>query len=213
MHKNLDFHQILKDHTQQAHSNAESQPFIEELMSGKLNQSAYLAYLTSLLPIYQKMEEIFKSRPNSILLNYFDHRALDRTEKLQKDIETLSIKNGYVDREFSSTEKYTTRINRDISDVALLAHHYIRYLGDLSGGQAISRLVARHYAISAEALNFYDFTSIGDSVFYKKRYRDLLNFVFQEESERQEFLLEVTELYKLNAMIFAELGTIDKFDS
>ena len=38
-----------------------------------------------------------------------------------------------------------------------LAHHYTRYLGDLSGGQAIAALVARHYARHREQLGFYRF--------------------------------------------------------
>lgn len=32
-----------------------------------------------------------------------------------------------------------------------MAHHYVRYLGDLSGGQIVARLVARHVSTDLEA--------------------------------------------------------------
>jgi heme oxygenase (biliverdin-producing, ferredoxin) len=49
---------------------------------------------------------------------------------------------------------------------ALLAHAYVRYLGDLSGGQVIRRRVVKAYGLDAESglgLSFYSFKQLGGS--------------------------------------------------
>lgn len=204
----MSFHDEIKARSDAAHAQAESAPFIAELMSGALDEGAYKDYLSALLPIYQQMEQLIQSRSEQPLISYFNHRALNRSEKLINDIAVLSgdEKNLSSIQPLESTLEYVARLTGDISDARLLAHHYIRYLGDLSGGQAISRLVSRHYGIDDEALTFYDFNEIGDVVFYKKRYRDLLNLIPLTPEEKQVFLDEVTHLYRLSTEIFLDLG-------
>lgn len=204
------FHAQIKDATDQAHREAEEAPFIEDLMAGRLSQMAYLDYLIALQPIYLTMESLLFQRSDSALLEHFDHRSLDRSQKLTSDISHLSTDKAEATVFSPAVTTYLQRLNSEMSDAALLAHHYIRYLGDLSGGQAISRLVSRHYSISQSGLNFYNFDNIGDVVFYKKRYRDLLNLVSLSEEEKSDFLNEVRELYALSKSIFVELGMIHK---
>ncbi len=145
------------------------------------------------------------------VLTYFDHRALDRAEKISSDISALNsiLESSTSDTTHSSVMEYLNSLPQSISDTRLLAHHYIRYLGDLSGGQAISKLVSRHYQVPDSALNFYDFNSIGDIVFYKNRYRNLLNLIDLSPEEKSEFLQEVVKLYSLNREIFLDLGKND----
>lgn len=63
--------------------------------------------------------------------------------------------------------EYTSRL-KEISDSSdpslLLSHAYVRYLGDLSGGQVIRRRVAEAYELdieSGEGIKFYDFKNLG----------------------------------------------------
>ena len=44
----------------------------------------------------------------------------------------------------------------------LLAHAYVRYLGDLSGGQILQRLLAKSLALTPQQLSFYDFPRFDD---------------------------------------------------
>jgi len=60
---------------------------------------------------------------------------------------------------------------RKIADSAdpspLLAHAYVRYMGDLSGGQIIRRRLAKAYGLelsnAGSGLDFYDFKELGGS--------------------------------------------------
>lgn len=62
---------------------------------------------------------------------------------------------------------YIVRINTIANSAdpsALLAHSYVRYLGDLSGGQFIRRVVAKAYGLdeaSGLGVEFYEFKELG----------------------------------------------------
>lgn len=202
------FHAQIKERTEQAHRAAEAAPFISHLMGGALSPHAYLDYLRALAPIYRRMEDLFQAHSASEPYSYFDHRALDRSALIREDIDflegTMGVSSSFP--QLSSVNDYLNLLEDDITPIRLCAHHYIRYLGDLSGGQAIARLVSRHYEIPDKALNFYNFQAIGDIVFYKKRYRDLLNILPITNNMQENFLQEVDILYKLSRDIFLELG-------
>jgi heme oxygenase len=91
--------------------------------------------------------------------------------------------------------------------VRYLAHHYTRYLGDLSGGQAIASLVARHYGATPDQLGFYRFEVAADGATrYKRRYREAMNALALTSDEIDVLIAEVRESFRLNSAIFEALG-------
>jgi heme oxygenase len=202
------FHEQILAATEASHRSAERTTFIVELMGGKLDQRAYLRYLAALAPIYEKMEALLRERADRPLVKRFDHRGLDRFDRMRTDIAVLSERVGVeagVDLP-ETTARYVSRLHDGIEDERLLAHHYIRYLGDLSGGQAIARLVVRHYQVPPEALTFYDFPDLGDANHYKAEYRERLNSAQLTEAQRHGFIDEAMQLYALSGDLFTELG-------
>ena len=82
--------------------------------------------------------------------------------------------------------EYKTRLetHADSDPARLLAHAYVRYLGDLSGGQVLRRRTAKAYNLEDGAgTSFYDFkqlggnslSSIGDTKKIKEWYRNGMN--------------------------------------
>ena len=57
----------------------------------------------------------------------------------------------------------------------LIAHAYTRYLGDLSGGQILQRLLARSLELRPSELSFYDFPRFSDLDALKADYRKALD--------------------------------------
>lgn len=64
---------------------------------------------------------------------------------------------------YVSRIKYLSEEGSDPS--LLLAHSYVRYLGDLSGGQVIRRRVTKAYGLdeNGRGTQFYDFKQLGGS--------------------------------------------------
>ncbi|MFC3184480.1 biliverdin-producing heme oxygenase [Pseudoglutamicibacter albus] len=87
----------------------------------------------------------------------------------------------------------------------LIAHHYLRYLGDLSGGQAIGALVARHYNIPSELLTMWKFPTIDKPKIYKDAYRIHLDH-FAQQANQAEIVDEARLGFALNRNLFVELG-------
>lgn len=87
-----------------------------------------------------------------------------------------------------------------------MAHHYTRYLGDLSGGQYIGRQVRRTLDLAAgeDGVRFYRFP--GKPKSYKDRYRELLDTAPWDAAEQEAVIGEVKAAYRLNAAVTAELG-------
>jgi len=91
-----------------------------------------------------------------------------------------------------------------------IAHHYTRYLGDLSGGQAIARLVSRQHGFEGDGVAFYDFAELGPIPHFKKAYREALDSLGAElsDAERQRMCDEVREAYRFNTETFRDLDVV-----
>jgi heme oxygenase len=62
--------------------------------------------------------------------------------------------------------QHLQELSEAVDPSPLLAHAYVRYLGDLSGGQVIRRRVAKAYGLEADGgsgLRFYDFKELSGS--------------------------------------------------
>jgi len=171
------------------------------LMKGELASDAYFDYIAQLAPIYEALEKWDSDSP------FFDRR-LDRFERIISDLEYVGSRIVC-----NETIEYVNHINELIKnkdEPRLLAHHYTRYLGDLSGGQAIGALVARNMSIPPNFLSFYDFEDIGDRVRYKETYRQNLDTLVAEE-DYETFIAEAILAFEFNRKIFFALG--EKWDT
>jgi heme oxygenase len=185
------------------HGAAEGSGFMQALMDGALDASAVGDLAAALLPVYRSLESATASWAGDPVLGPVLDPGLLRTSALEADTAAL----GAPARTSPAGEAYVARL----AAVAgrpdlLLAHHYTRYLGDLSGGQAIGALVRRHYALSSAQTSFYDFPSIADPMAYKRRYREHLDRLPALGVDTAEFIDEVRTAYAFNRGLIDELG-------
>ena len=128
----------LKELTMRQHTNAERQKFAGVLMSGKISDSAYLRYLKNQYYCYYALE-------NNTKFNLPDDR-LKRSEKILEDVKELQHKLYESNRDMAdalteSTLKYGSYVDTIKTKEDFMAHVYVRYLGDLRGGQMIKKKV------------------------------------------------------------------------
>lgn len=196
----------VKAQTARLHEQAETCPFISSLMGGSLNVRAYARYVQALQPVYQVLEEVMRDLDDPVV-GVFDHRGLDRSDRMIADLSSFGLPAG--ERLSLATGNYCQAIAASAADPhRLLAHHYTRYLGDMAGGQAISRLMQRHYNINAVSLTFYDFSALGDTHHYRKQYKNLLDLLTWSPTEQAEYIAESQVAYQLNIELFEELGKV-----
>ena len=107
-----------------------------------------------------------------------------------------------------ATAAYCERLREVCFDwpAGFIAHHYTRYLGDLSGGQSIRRAVVRRYGFrGGQGVAFYDFRGLGPPGAFKRGYRATLDALPYPAAELNRLVGEVRLAYRLNAAVFADL--------
>ncbi|MFC0680983.1 heme oxygenase (biliverdin-producing) [Lysobacter korlensis] len=199
---------LLRQASAEDHRATESRPFLTRLVEGSLSLDAYARYLGQLRWVYDALE----SRPCGDV-DVFDAR-LRRRAAIESDLAALGVEDADASHPpLPATARYAAHLsalagspNRLDSTVRYLAHHYTRYLGDLSGGQAVAALVARHYGAAEHQLAFARFPELGPVVDAKRRYRERLNSIPLDETEVDELVREVRVAFAFNAAIFDELA-------
>lgn len=95
---------------------------------------------------------------------------------------------------------------RGAGDVELLrAHDYVRYLRDLSGGQALRTLVHRHYDAPEAGLHFRRFPGAERINSYDDHYRTALGHVpLVAPGQARVLIRETTRAFELNRRVFAD---------
>ena len=127
----------LKNLTQSKHSGAERSWFAGLMMSGKITNEQYCSYLKQQYECYSALESRFDGVDDSIVCI---PENLKRGSSIKEDIEELSEDFKSIPI-FKSTETYVNYILNECDSNLLYAHVYVRYLGDLKGGQMIAKRI------------------------------------------------------------------------
>lgn len=201
----LDVAALVRAASADDHKDAENRGYIVALMKGELSLEEYTRYLAQLAWVYEALEAR-GARPGDP--GVFDPE-LARMAAIESDLAALGAADW---REahppLPATTAYAEHLRAIADDqVRFLAHHYTRYLGDLSGGQAIAKLVARHYGATEAQLGFYRFETAADGVVtYKRGYREAMNALALEPEQVDVLVAEVKASFRYNSAIFEALG-------
>lgn len=199
----------LREATQSAHTAAETSSFITDLMEGRLTCADYVRLIAQYRPIYAALElGAAKMREDAHMADILDAR-LDRLSLIEDDLAGLVDWAGMdaLPEAVPASGEYAARIEdvcRRGDRARLLAHHYLRYLGDLSGGQAIAARARRHYGVPRELLSMWRFEGVDRPQTYKDRYRDRLDELGPILGE-DDIVDEASRGFRHNQALFAEL--------
>jgi heme oxygenase len=120
----------LKQLTHENHTKAEAHPFTKRLVKGELSKQEYADYLYNQLPAYHKLETLCEQR--GLLTNI---ESIKRSQAILNDFNDL-VANYPTAKIYPSTINYVNYLE-NLTDNQLLAHLYVRHMGDMFGGQMI----------------------------------------------------------------------------
>jgi heme oxygenase len=164
--------------TRTLHLEAERTGIVRDLLRGKASREGYILLLRNLLPAYQAMERGLERHRGSPGLGEVANYRLDRAPTIESDLVALCGEAWERDIPLlPEGEIYARRIAKaaEGDGVRLIAHAYTRYLGDLSGGQILQRLLSRSLQLKPSELSFYDFPRFSDVAALKADYRSALD--------------------------------------
>jgi heme oxygenase len=195
---------LLRTGSQAEHTAAEGSSFMSELLAGRIDEAGYAHFLGLLRRVYEALETTASSLTSDPLASAVIDPAIERLAAIDADLDHW----GRVDADSPATDAYVARIRDSASWGGLfVAHHYTRYLGDLSGGQAIGRILSREFDLDGAGVAFYSFDAVPKPKLYKDAYRARLDALPLDEQERGRVLDEVKTVFSLNGGVFAEMTT------
>ncbi|MCW7494343.1 biliverdin-producing heme oxygenase [Leptospira sp. 2 VSF19] len=203
---------MLREGTAEKHQETEKVPYLRAIFRGGLDAQTYTYQLESLLAVYTVMEDLYRQNKDNPILTKLYFPALFRENALKEDIASFQKKFGTKLR--GSVSKATQGYIDHIKNIAktkpelLVAQAYVRYLGDLSGGQAIKKVVAKTFALEGnEGTAFYEFPEIEDLMAFKGIYRQNLDTLPLDDTQKAELLEEAKATFDLNKFLFIELDS------
>ncbi|PVF97678.1 hypothetical protein CPB86DRAFT_785633 [Serendipita vermifera] len=217
---------LLRKGTAKAHETAEHSKGAAWLTRGELSKTEYARFLMMLWEVYSTLEAgLNKHHDNSVLKPTYQPAVLSRADSLSQDISFLLGTTNwqfhpiYIELKSSSPApllNYTSRLSTLASSKStsrlLLAHAYVRYLGDLSGGQIIRRRLAKGYDLpgTGEGVRFYIFSDGNGKEADPKEMKELKDWyrsgmdagVGDDEELKELLVEEAVQVFKLNQDLF-----------
>ncbi|HEX2943456.1 MAG TPA: biliverdin-producing heme oxygenase [Rhodopila sp.] len=151
----------VKAATWDLHTRAERSGIIADILAGRANDAGVALLLRNLLPVYEALD----TSPAG-------HPALARTGAIRAGLETLAPDH---DPSLLPAGSAYAKAVRIADPPSLLAHAYVRYLGDINGGLLMQRRLVACIGPQAEALTLHLYPDIADLPAFKRDYRQALD--------------------------------------
>ena len=200
----------LKTETRALHTAAERSRFMQALLRGRMERPAYCALLRNLHAIYESLEPALSRHARHPVLAPVYQPALCRAPALAADLNALhgaSWQHAF-ERQ-PACGAYVARL-REIDATRpelLLAHAYVRYLGDLSGGQMLRRVVAESMHLPTDTgTAFYNFGEPLETLQLTQAFRVGLDEVVVDAASADAVVAEAVLAFRLFRDLFDELA-------
>ncbi|HRD95432.1 MAG TPA: biliverdin-producing heme oxygenase [Rubrivivax sp.] len=207
---NLPLAERLKSATMALHRRVERGAFMSRLLGGQIEPAGYLALLHNLRAVYDALEAALVGQSANPDIAPVVLPELFRCGALDQDIRALmGTRAGVRSALQPAAVQYVARLHalEQSAPLLLVAHAYVRYLGDLNGGQALGRVVARGLGLEpGSGTSFYDF---GDDARRRQligRFRDGLARVAERSPDGDAIVAEAVGAFERHEALFEQLA-------
>ncbi len=189
----------LKLATRELHARAERSGIMADMLARTISRDAYVALLANLHAIYAALEGALDNAARPMRF-----ASLARTAALAGDLQALG--GGSIVDLAPATRDYVERLRSLHGPQAhrLWAHVYVRYLGDLHGGQMMSRVV-RDVVAPVAATRFYEFGSADEVRALRASLRHDLASLALGAARIDEVVAEAVWAFEAHCALFEQL--------
>ena len=200
---------MLRKGTAESHRLAEGSQFVQTFLAGGLTKEAYARFLVQLFHVYVALEAAQDQHRSHPVVTHVHSHELYRVPALERDLEFFFSNGDWRQSTLlPATAAYVKRLTSLAHDwpEGLVAHHYTRYIGDLSGGQILKKAAAKLIgSADGRGVEFYDFPGIPEPGKFKKAYREKLDSLPVDEKMGAKIVDEANLAFSLNRDIFDSL--------
>ncbi|MCX5936315.1 MAG: heme oxygenase (biliverdin-producing) [Pseudanabaena sp. LacPavin_0818_WC45_MAG_42_6] len=207
----------LREGTQKSHTVTENTAFMKCFLKGIVEIVPFRKLLANLYLVYSTLEAELKRHSEHPIVSKIYFPELDRQSSLEKDLAFYYGDDWRLDNwrshivPLKAGQVYVDRL-KEISNTdptLLIAHSYTRYMGDLSGGQALKHIIRSALDLPSDrGTTFYEFEqlpSIEAKKDFKEKYRQALDSLVIDESTILRIVEEANYAFTLNRNVVDEL--------
>lgn len=199
----------IRERTRALHTEAERSGTMSELLRGRTDLRCYTSLLRNLLPVYRELENGLERHRDAPGIGAAAQPAVYRAAALESDLSALcgpGWQHGIAI--LPAAERYASAVADAAADGwRLIAHAYVRYLGDLSGGRILRGIVARSLSLEASQLAFYDYPGVANLEALKTGYRIDLDRAAAGAGDREGVIAEAEHAFRLNIDLSIAVAT------
>jgi heme oxygenase len=207
------FSERLRLDTRDSRDQAESAGYFRLLLSGALEPDEYAALLFQYHGVYVELRRLAEALRDDPYAGPFVHGCGScghRVEELEADLHAL-LGPQWRERAYltDAATAYRERVRAAAGSPAkFVAHHYVRYLSELSAGQLIRAAVTDAYDLGGSAAGASSFgLPAGKSAHdLKREYRALLDAAPWSAADQALIVAEARTAFQLNAAVAAALS-------
>ena len=197
---------LVRGETWSDHQQAQYSPFELALAKGTLSREGYADLLGQVIPVYEAIAAREVELSADPLVSRVIFPELERRPAIEADLEFYAGADWAEKVQLLDVSReYAERI-RNATPIQFVAHHYNRYLADLSGGLMIAAALKRAWDLDGEGLKYYDFAEIPDANAWKANYRNVLDTLPLDDEQKTELVFEVIVAYEYNIVMAEQLA-------
>jgi heme oxygenase len=191
----------LRHGTAALHSEAEHSGIVQAILRRRASLAGYALLLRNLLPIYRTMERALRRLGPASDVAGWRRPELYRAEALAGDLTALAGPRWPLLLPLlPAGRRYAARVRAAAAGrgTLLIAHAYTRYLGDVSGGQVLRRLLGGALGLGPGELRFYDFPAVADPAALRDELRAALDLAGAALPDPGAVIAEAQAAFRLN---------------
>lgn len=198
----------LRRETRSIHRIVESTRIAKAFFRGTLNRRTYAEGLACLYPVYAAMEAHLAGLPPGHRMAPFFLPNVFRAQAILADLRFYGVPAEPLRR--GASEHYHARIQALAAQDSplLVAHAYVRYMADVSGGVIAGKVAQRVLRLpSREGLAFLTFPEVVDPAIFRAHFRARLDAFSADAEECTRIVDEAKLAFAFNRELADEMWT------
>lgn len=130
---------ILREYTNAKHRAVEENPFVQLMLTGKISKDQHVLFLKQFYIVYKEIEYFAE-----LIGLLHDLPGIKRKDKIEEDLVSFGHNIPKPEEVLPSTQRYREHIMKlyySGQGHLILAHVYVRHMGDLYGGKILAKKV------------------------------------------------------------------------
>lgn len=206
----MGFSKLLREGVWDIHSMADSSTVAQDMQEAKTTFEDMKKITAGLYYIYNTLEDAIEQNKDNPYVSKIYYPELFRREHIVEDLKFYFGEN-YLEQIYPTVAilLYISRISyvAKHEPMLLIAHAYVRYMGDLSGGQMIKDMIRNALNLqNSEGTRFYEFDKIKDVIEFKRNYRASLDTLDLTDEQIKAIIGEANIAFLYNVNFFREVN-------